>query len=265
MPHLPDPRAARGGPGALLEHHRTPGGGRQQPTLRGLVLRGAGQLRPDGAVMDQQRDGRLRGPPGRRRCRVRRRSVTLRVLGEVAAGPRRPLPRAAIRIMTGAMMPDGADTVVPVEDTDAPAGASTSATVAIFAPVRPGRPRPPSRERRGKAVRPPPRAPAIAAAIALLAATGTRPLSVHRRPRVSDLDRRTKSWSRRSSAATGPGPATPTRSRSRPRRLRPGPRCGASASPGHAGRPAGPAPRGGRLGGRRRPEWRRLSQRPRAT
>ena len=41
--------------------------------------------------------------------------------------------------MTGAMLPDGADTVVPVEDTDAPAGASDiPAAVAIFAAVRPG-------------------------------------------------------------------------------------------------------------------------------
>jgi len=68
--------------------------------------------------------------------------VVLRVLGEVAAGrpPEASVAEgAAIRIMTDAMLPDGADTVVPVEDTDAPAGASDiPATVAVFAAVRPG-------------------------------------------------------------------------------------------------------------------------------
>src|SRR5205823_9097702 len=47
--------------------------------------------------------------------------VTLRVTGEIAAGaaPRGGIgPGEAMRIMTGAPMPDGADTVVRVEDTD---------------------------------------------------------------------------------------------------------------------------------------------------
>src|SRR5213592_924110 len=47
--------------------------------------------------------------------------VTLRVTGEIAAGaaPRGGVgPGEAMRIMTGAPMPDGADTVVRVEDTD---------------------------------------------------------------------------------------------------------------------------------------------------
>ncbi|GAB4084143.1 molybdopterin molybdotransferase MoeA [Myceligenerans cantabricum] len=47
--------------------------------------------------------------------------VTLPVAGEVAARPGRPAPLApgsAVRIMTGAPVPDGADAVVPVEDTD---------------------------------------------------------------------------------------------------------------------------------------------------
>lgn len=46
--------------------------------------------------------------------------VTLTVLEEVLAGqvPRRPLgPGQATRIMTGAMLPEGADLVVPVEQT----------------------------------------------------------------------------------------------------------------------------------------------------
>src|SRR6266403_5608355 len=47
--------------------------------------------------------------------------VELRVVGEVAAGafPDRAVgPGEAMRIMTGAPIPDGADTVVRVEDTD---------------------------------------------------------------------------------------------------------------------------------------------------
>jgi molybdopterin molybdotransferase len=47
--------------------------------------------------------------------------VVLPVTGDVAAGPASPLrvmPGVCVRIMTGAMMPAGADTVVPVEHTD---------------------------------------------------------------------------------------------------------------------------------------------------
>lgn len=116
--------------------------------------------------------------------------VILRVLGEVPAG-RAPelevLPETALRIMTGAMMPEGADAVVPVEDTDAPAGASAlPEAVAISAAVRP-------RDNlrfagsdvkagaglldQGRTVDAP--------AIALLAATGHASVEVHRRPRVA--------------------------------------------------------------------------------
>src|SRR5207247_11468860 len=52
---------------------------------------------------------------------VRRAGVILRVVGSVAAGalPERTVGTGeAMRIMTGAPMPDGADTVVRVEDTD---------------------------------------------------------------------------------------------------------------------------------------------------
>jgi molybdopterin molybdotransferase len=116
--------------------------------------------------------------------------VELRVLGEVAAG--RPPEAAvaegtAIRIMTGAMLPDGADTVVPVEDTDAPAGASDiPATVAIFAAVRKGDHvrHPGSDVKAGAHLLGAGRA-CDAAAIALLAATGHASVSVHRRPRVA--------------------------------------------------------------------------------
>src|SRR5688572_21560972 len=47
--------------------------------------------------------------------------VTLPVTGDVAAAPGVPAPLepgTAVRIMTGAPVPDGANTVVPVEDTD---------------------------------------------------------------------------------------------------------------------------------------------------
>ncbi|MDQ6714541.1 MAG: molybdopterin molybdenumtransferase MoeA, partial [Actinomycetota bacterium] len=48
-------------------------------------------------------------------------AVTLPVVGEVAAGAVATVPVGpgeAVRIMTGAMLPDGADAVVKVEDTD---------------------------------------------------------------------------------------------------------------------------------------------------
>jgi molybdopterin molybdotransferase len=61
----------------------------------------------------------------------------LRVIGEVAAGQ---LPAvaveagAAVRILTGAPLPDGADAVVPIEETDAAAGDPTLPdSVAVFA------------------------------------------------------------------------------------------------------------------------------------
>ena len=47
--------------------------------------------------------------------------VSLDVIDDVAAGSRanvRVVPGSAVRIMTGAPMPDGADSVVPVEGTD---------------------------------------------------------------------------------------------------------------------------------------------------
>ena len=62
--------------------------------------------------------------------------VELRVVGEVAAGgfPDRAVgPGEAMRIMTGAPMPDGADTVVRVEDTD-----NASDVVTIAAATRKG-------------------------------------------------------------------------------------------------------------------------------
>jgi molybdenum cofactor synthesis domain-containing protein len=68
--------------------------------------------------------------------------VVLRVTGEVAAGhqPRVPVGQGtAVRILTGAALPPGADAVVRVEDTDAPAGvAALPERVAIRRAVTPG-------------------------------------------------------------------------------------------------------------------------------
>ncbi|MFI5255473.1 MAG: gephyrin-like molybdotransferase Glp [Candidatus Limnocylindrales bacterium] len=70
------------------------------------------------------------------------RPVRLRVVGEVAAGhaPTAVVTAgAALRILTGAMLPAGADAVVPVEETDAPAGvADLPASVGILAPAASG-------------------------------------------------------------------------------------------------------------------------------
>jgi molybdopterin molybdotransferase len=116
--------------------------------------------------------------------------VVLRVLGEVAAGQapgQAVVAGTAIRIMTGAMLPDGADTVVPVEETDAPAGASAiPATVTIHTPVRTGDyiRLPGSDVLDGAPLLDAGRA-CDASAIALLAATGSATVRVHRRPRVA--------------------------------------------------------------------------------
>lgn len=118
--------------------------------------------------------------------------VQLRVLGEVAAGhaPDRDITvGAAMRITTGAMVPSGADAVVPVEETDAPGGVSAlPAWVAVRAPAAPGaHVRYAGADVRlgervldtGRLVGP--------AALALAAASGAAQLAVHRRPRVGIL------------------------------------------------------------------------------
>ena len=73
--------------------------------------------------------------------------VRLRVAGEVAAGysfPGRVEPGTAVRIMTGAPIPDGADSVVPFEETDEREGRSpgaftrSSGSVGVFKAARPG-------------------------------------------------------------------------------------------------------------------------------
>ncbi len=118
--------------------------------------------------------------------------VTLPLEGEIATGyaPDRPLgPGTAVRIYTGAMLPAGADTVVAVELTDAPAGvAPLPDQVTIHSAVAEG-----SHVRRrgsdlvagteivdaGVLLRP--------AHVGLLAATGHAAVPVRRRPRVAIL------------------------------------------------------------------------------
>lgn len=68
--------------------------------------------------------------------------IVLPVSGDIAAGTAAsPLaPHTAMRIMTGAMLPPGADAVVPVEATDARwrEGETLAAHVAVFAAAQPG-------------------------------------------------------------------------------------------------------------------------------
>jgi molybdopterin molybdotransferase len=116
--------------------------------------------------------------------------VTLRVTGEVAAGYEPTVqvePGCAVRVLTGAMIPPGADAVVQVEDTDAAAGpAALPESVGIRAPAPAGQHirLAGSDMRQGDALLPAGRriAPAV---IALLAAAGHARVNVHRRPRVA--------------------------------------------------------------------------------
>ena len=67
--------------------------------------------------------------------------LTLPVAGEVAAaaGVPAPLePGTAVRIMTGAQLPDGADAVVPVEDTESDETAASRVGVRVLRPRAPG-------------------------------------------------------------------------------------------------------------------------------
>lgn len=118
--------------------------------------------------------------------------VRLTVHGEVAAGhaPTTSVGQgSAVRILTGAMLPPGADAVVPVEETDSlPGSAALPASVAILAAAPIG-----AHIRRagsdlragdhllehGTRIRP--------ATLAVIAAAGHGAVSVHGRPRVAIL------------------------------------------------------------------------------
>jgi molybdopterin molybdotransferase len=116
--------------------------------------------------------------------------VELRVIGESAAGRSAAVEvtaGTAVRILTGAPMPRGADAVVPVEDTNAPMGAAElPERVGIKATRPPGA----HVRRRGSDLRE--GYPLLAAgaelgpaALAVAAAGGHAELQVHRRPRVA--------------------------------------------------------------------------------
>lgn len=112
--------------------------------------------------------------------------VTLPVTETVAAGgvPSAPLaPGTAVRIMTGAPLPDGADTVIRVEDTD---GSATR--VAIHDARDAGRNvRPSGEDVREGAVAVEAGTVLGAAALGVLASVGAEMVEVHRAPRVGIL------------------------------------------------------------------------------
>ncbi|MGQ0607041.1 MAG: molybdopterin molybdotransferase MoeA [Chloroflexota bacterium] len=109
-----------------------------------------------------------------------------RVVGESrAGGPLAPSvePGTAVRIMTGAPMPDGADTVVPIEGaTERDGMVEVEVAPSSGAHVRVAG----LDIRRGQPV-PLPRLPISPSAIGLLAAMGQAALEVRRRPRVAIL------------------------------------------------------------------------------
>ena len=111
-------------------------------------------------------------------------AVRLPVVGEVAAGgvaTRAVGPREAVRIMTGAMMPEGADAIVKVEDTD-----GGTETVELRAGVPPGTSVRPAGEdvKQGQVVLTS-GMEIDARRVALLAATGHADALVRPRPRVA--------------------------------------------------------------------------------
>jgi molybdopterin molybdotransferase len=118
--------------------------------------------------------------------------VTLRVIGEAAAGH---VPTAevaagtAVRVLTGGIVPGGADTVVPVEDTDVPPGvAMLPESVTVRASAAIGRHiRTVGSDMTAGTVVLRPGAIVTPAAVAVLAATGHASVIVHRRPRVAIL------------------------------------------------------------------------------
>ena len=123
--------------------------------------------------------------------------VTLRVVGELAAGylfEGEVRPGAAVRIMTGAPIPRGADAVVPFEETDEPAGrafgsfAKSRDVVGILKAARQGANvrRAAEDVRRGQTIL---RAGAVLhpAQVGVLASLGQATVRVHRRPVVAIL------------------------------------------------------------------------------
>jgi molybdopterin molybdotransferase len=112
--------------------------------------------------------------------------VMLPVVGEVRAGvpgEARVERGTAVRIMTGGRIPDGADAIVPVEDTD-----GSDESVAISAPTSVGRHIRPAGDdiSRGDVVVQA-GTQLFSGEIAILASLGITPIEVHRAPRVAIL------------------------------------------------------------------------------
>ncbi|HEY8447965.1 MAG TPA: gephyrin-like molybdotransferase Glp [Thermomicrobiales bacterium] len=117
--------------------------------------------------------------------------VRLRVIGEAAAGnssPPRVEPGTAIRIMTGAPVPEGADAIVRFEETDYAERSAERESIAVLRAPRPGEhirlagedvPAGATVLRSGTPLRP--------ADLGLIAALGRTEVRVHRRPRVAIL------------------------------------------------------------------------------
>lgn len=124
--------------------------------------------------------------------------VALPVAGDIPAGAPIPAalpPGSAMRIMTGAPLPEGADAVVPVEETDDGRGharhgepARLPATVHILKAAAPGaNVRPIGQDVRIGQVVLEPGTPLRPAAVGVLAALGRAQVRVYRRPRVALL------------------------------------------------------------------------------
>ncbi len=121
------------------------------------------------------------------------REALLDVVGEVPAGgvaTRTVEPGQAIRIMTGAPLPKGADTVVPFEETDEGRAAAPrrQGKVAVFGRhVRGSNVRAAGEDLQAGAVVVPRRTVVTPAAIGVLASVGAAEIRVFRRPRVAIL------------------------------------------------------------------------------
>lgn len=120
-------------------------------------------------------------------------AVALKILGEVPAGgvATRPMEAGgAMRIMTGAPLPEGADTVVPFEETDEghARGLRSQGKVAIFGwHQRGANVRSAGEDLRAGEVVVPRHATVSPAAIGVLASVGAARVRVFRRPRVAIL------------------------------------------------------------------------------
>jgi molybdopterin molybdotransferase len=119
------------------------------------------------------------------------RPVTLAVVAVLPAGKvatRALGPLEAMRIMTGAMVPDGADAIVPVEEIELVAGAAGAERVRVSKPARPGdHVRDAGRDLAAGEMAVPAGRALSPHDLALLAALGESQLSVGRRPHVAIL------------------------------------------------------------------------------